>query len=311
VKNQNTSNPIITLTTELERYMLAHNYSHSTLKPYKRVWQLVAACAEKSNQTEAHADWVIPFVRSHFKKNTERVQKSGIRAVKLLCDFQKAKKTGVAPRWMAGAGQQSTWELYRKIRQLYLVDKLSQRAIANILRVSRNTIRKYCEGAVLPDMRNKPGREAHLFKVVADDIFRLLEENKKLPRKERMSGTDIWKYLVREKGIQIGETTVRLYIRELRNSHQEVYLPLEHEPGDAIQFDWGEMKAYIDGVRLPVSVLCAVLPASGAICAFVYPDEKELSFLDGHIRVFEAYNGVSRRCVYDYTAELTIDSACL
>jgi transposase len=191
------------------------------------------------------------------------------------------------------------WELYRKIRQLYLVDKMSQRAISRLLNVSRRTIRKYCEGAILPDMRNKSGREPYLLKIVADDIMRLLEENKKLPRKERMSGVDIWKYLVQEKGVRIGETTVRQYIRELRGSHPEVYLPLKYEPGDAIQFDWGEMKAYVGGVKIPVSVLCAVLPCSGAISAFVYPDEKELSFLDGHIRVFETFGGVSRRCIYD------------
>jgi len=191
------------------------------------------------------------------------------------------------------------WELYRKIRQLYLVEKLSQRAIAKLLSVSRKTIRKYCNGAVLPDMRNRPGREAHLRKVVENDILRLLEENKDLPKKERLSGTDIWKYLVQEKGIVIGETTVRKYIRELRDCHAEVYLPLEHEPGDSIQFDWGDMNAFIGQTRLPVSVLCAVLPYSGSICAFVYPDKTTLSFLHGHIRVFEYFGGVSRRCVYD------------
>jgi len=191
------------------------------------------------------------------------------------------------------------WELYRKIRQLYLVEKLSQRSIARLLSVSRKTIRKYCNGAVLPDMRNRPGREAHLKKAVEKDILRLLEENKTLPKKERLSGTDIWRYLVQEKGIAIGETTVRQYIRELRNRNPEVYLPLEHEPGDSIQFDWGDMTAFIGEIRTPVSVLCAVLPYSGAPCAFVYPDKSALSFLHGHIRVFEYYGGVSRRCIYD------------
>jgi transposase len=78
-----------------------------------------------------------------------------------------------------------------------------------------------------------------------------------------------------------------------------VYLPLEHEAGDAIQFDWGDMNAFIGETRIPVSVLCAVLPYSGTPCAFVYHDKTILSFLHGHIRVFEYYGGVSRRCVYD------------
>jgi len=192
------------------------------------------------------------------------------------------------------------WDLYRKIRQLYLVDKLSQRAIAQLLHVSRKTIRKYCAGAILPDMRKQPRREAPLRNAVEQDILQLLEKNKNLPRKERLSATDIWKYLVQEKGIQIGETTVRLYVRQLRDSHPDVYLPLEHEPGGEIQFDWGSMNAYIGQERILVSVFCAVLPFSGAICAFVYPDKSELPFLDGHIRTFEYFGGVPRRCcLYD------------
>jgi transposase len=192
------------------------------------------------------------------------------------------------------------WNLYRKIRQLYLVDKLSQRAIARTMHVSRKTIRKYCEGAVLPDMRSHAQREAPLRDAVKENILLLLEKNKKLPRKERLSATDIWKCLVQEKGFRIGESTVRLFVRELRDSRPEVYLPLEHEPGGEIQFDWGDMNAYIGENRTPVSVFCAVLPFSGAFCAFVYPDKTELSFLDGHIQAFEYFGGVPRRCcVYD------------
>jgi transposase len=191
------------------------------------------------------------------------------------------------------------WDIYRKIRQLYLVEKMSQRAIAKTLQVSRKTIRKYCEGASLPDIRNRAQREAPLFDAVREDILRMLEENKSLPRKERLSATDMWKRLVQETGMRIGESTVRLYVRELRGSHPEVYLPLEHEPGGEIQFDWGDMNAYIGTIKAPVSVFCAVLPFSGAICAFVYPNKKELPFLDGHIRAFEWFGGVPRRCIYD------------
>jgi transposase len=191
------------------------------------------------------------------------------------------------------------WTLYRKIRHLYLVDKMSQRAIARLLHVSRKTIRKYCDGARLPDMRSTPGRESRLRAVVEEDITRLLEENKTLPKKERRSGVDIWKYLVREKGIQIAETTVRKFIRDIRDSRPEVYIPLEHEPGGEIQFDWGDMYAYIGEYRTPVSTFVAVLPFSGLPGAFVYPDKTELSFLDGLVRAFEYFGGVSIRGLFD------------
>lgn len=165
--------------------------------------------------------------------------------------------------------------------------------------MSRKTIRKYCNGAILPDTRNQPERETPLRNAVEKDIVSLLEENKLLPKNERRNAADIWEYLVQEKGFAIGQSTVREYVRELRNQHQEVYLPLEHEPGDSIQFDWGDMTAFIRDVRTSVSVFCAVLPYSGTPCAFVYLDKSTLSFIDGHIRTFEYFGGVSRRCVYD------------
>ena len=37
-------------------------------------------------------------------------------------------------------------EDYKEIRRLYLVEGLSQRQIAQRLSVSRNTVKKYCEG---------------------------------------------------------------------------------------------------------------------------------------------------------------------
>ena len=191
------------------------------------------------------------------------------------------------------------WELYRKIRRLYLVEKQSQRSIARMLSMSRKTIRKYCNGGILPDTRNQPGRQAHLRNAVEKDIVHLLEENKSLPKKERRNAADIWEYLVQEKGFAIGQSTVREYVQELRNQHPEVYLPLEHEPGDSIQFDWGDMTAFIGDVRTSISVFCAVLPYSGTPCAFVYPDKSTLSFIDGHIKTFEYFEGVSRRCIYD------------
>ena len=38
-------------------------------------------------------------------------------------------------------------DIYEKIRYLYEHEKQSQRAIAKILGVSRNTVKKYCKGS--------------------------------------------------------------------------------------------------------------------------------------------------------------------
>ena len=191
------------------------------------------------------------------------------------------------------------WDTYRKVRQLFLVEGQSIRAISRQLHMSRKTVRKYCYGGILPDVRKILDRPAPLLEKVESEIIRLLEENKALPKKQRLNARDIWEHLLSEKGIAIAQSTVRRYVRELRERHPEVFLPLDHEPGDAMQFDWGDMSAVIAGVKITVSVFCAVLPHSGALCAFVYPDKSTLSFLHGHIQAFEFLGGVGRRCIYD------------
>ena len=191
------------------------------------------------------------------------------------------------------------WDLYKKLRRMYLVDGLSQRNIARQLGISRRTIQKYCTGKALPDIRKMTERPAPLRDAVEPSLLRLLEQNKALPRKQQWNAHQIWKHLLSTEGIGIAESTVRQYIRELRNHHLEEFIPLAHDPGEAIQMDWGDAAVCMDGRRRSISMFCAALPHSGAIFAFVYPDKTMLSFMEGHIQAFEILGGVPRYCVYD------------
>jgi transposase len=192
------------------------------------------------------------------------------------------------------------WEQYQKIRRMYLVEGLSQRVIAQKLHVSRKTIRKYCKGGALPNMHQPNERGPSVLRAAVEgEILNILKENPLLPKKQRMSGTDICKYLVNEKGYSIGETTVRQYIRELKGLNPEIFLPLEYEPGETMEFDWGDMVAYIGETRTQTSVFCSALPHSGAIFAGVYPDKSSLCFSHAHVKAFEFFGGVAPRCIYD------------
>ena len=161
--------------------------------------------------------------------------------------------------------------------------------------MSRKIVRKYCKGGALPDIRKESGRPCVLRDIVEPEIIRILEENKNLPHKQQLNATDIWKYLVTEKGIAIAQSTTLMYVRELKNKAPEIFLELSHEPGETIQFDWGDMVAVISGMKTVVSVFCAALPFSGYIHGLPYPDKTMLSFLDGHIKTFEHIEGVSHR----------------
>ena len=58
---------------------------------------------------------------------------------------------------------------YKQIRQRYLNGE-SQRSIAKSMGISRNTVKKYCEGENVPWERKTPEREAS---VLTEDVLAL------------------------------------------------------------------------------------------------------------------------------------------
>jgi len=201
-------------------------------------------------------------------------------------------------------------ELYKRIRRLHLVEKRSQREISRLLGISRHTIRKYVYGAIPPSDDGQQGqkeRKSALKTAVEPFIIKCLEENKKLSRKQQMNAQNIWEFLCKEKGFNIGKSTVRRYIRQIKNEKPEIFVPLSFDPGEAMQIDWGEAPAYIDNIKRKISFFGAVLPYSWGINASVFPDASMESLYIGHINAFEFFGGVPLKCIYDNmkTAVLT------
>jgi len=191
------------------------------------------------------------------------------------------------------------WELYQQLRRLHLVEKLSQRVIAKRLGISRRTVKKYCTGKNLPDMRKATERPSPLRDATEGIILEILERNKTLPRKQQLNAHHIWLHLLENAGIAVAESTVREHVRLLRDRHPEAFVPLAHDPGEAMQVDWGDAAVYMNGTRCSVSLFCVALPHSAAVLCFVYPDKTMISFLEGHIQAFEMLGGVPHYCVYD------------
>ena len=191
------------------------------------------------------------------------------------------------------------WDIYGKIRSLH-TQGLSDRKIEKILGIDRKTVAKYRDGAITPDKRVTVQRKAPLRDAVEGELTRMLKENADLPKKQRLSAKDMWEILASEYGIAISEQHVRRIVSEIRNAGAEAFVPLEHEIGDCVQVDWLEnVVAIIDGTKTLVQALIFVLPYSGAVCAFAYPDKTMLSFLHGHIKYMEWIRGVTRRFLYD------------
>lgn len=190
-------------------------------------------------------------------------------------------------------------ELYKKIRKLYLVEKRSQREIARILPVSRKTIRKYCKGDAIPEVKENIKRNSSLRQTIEPIIIEYIKENKNQHKKQQLNAKIIWEMLCKEKGFKIGQSTVRKYFKEIKAESANIFIPLDFDPGEAMQIDWGEAYAYINNVKRKVSYFCAALNYSKAIHISVYPDKTTESFFMAHIKAFEFFKGVPLQCIYD------------
>lgn len=125
------------------------------------------------------------------------------------------------------------------------------------------------------------------------------EKTKALGRwhKQKLSGTQIHKIL-REEGYDIGETTVRNYIKELKMS-RETFIRQDYEFGDRLEYDFGEVALIIKGVKEKFYLAVFSAPASGFRYAYLYRKQNMEVFLDSHVRLFEMLKGSYREVVYD------------
>jgi transposase len=184
------------------------------------------------------------------------------------------------------------------IRHKVLVDGRSQREVAREMGISRNTVRKYLSVSEPKRVESAP-RPRPVLERVRDRIDALLADwQGRTTPKQRITGTRLHRELLDE-GYEVGITTVREYLRELRRQKAEVFVPLVHRPGDSAQVDFFEVTVDEGEHRRKAWMFLMRLMHSGRDFAWIYDRCDQVSFLDGHRRAFAHFGGVPRRCVYD------------
>lgn len=183
------------------------------------------------------------------------------------------------------------------IRHKVLVEGQSSREVARQMGVSRNTVRKYLSVSV-PVRRESGARARPVLEAVRARMEALLEQwSVRSTAKQRVTGSRLHQELV-EEGFQVGVTTVRAYLRERRRQAAEVFVPLVARPGEG-QVDFFEVTVEAGGERRKAWKFLLRLTYSGRDFVWLYDRCDQLSFLDGHVRAFEALGCVPRRLVYD------------
>ncbi|MDP1797011.1 MAG: IS21 family transposase [Planctomycetaceae bacterium] len=197
-------------------------------------------------------------------------------------------------------------ENWKAIRQDVLVHGLSRRGACEKYKLGWHTLKKILAHAEPPGYRQRQSRPKRVLAAVLPIIHEILEADRKAPKKQRHTAKRIFERLKTEYGYLGGKTVVEDAVRAWRQTHQEVFLPLAHPPGEA-QVDFGEATIRQAGVERKVALFVMTLPYSGAIFIQAFPRECTETFLEGHRRAFEFFGGVPRRISYDNSAIAVIE----
>ncbi len=193
-------------------------------------------------------------------------------------------------------------DIYEQIRQLHEHGGHSQRAIARMLGVSRNTVKKYCKGAQVPwERQGVSGRQRY---VISEEIIQFIkdcfsEDEDENIKKQAHTAKRIYDRLEAEKGFTGGESTIREIVATLKDKQRKVFIPLAFDPGEAVQIDWGQATVYLAGVKTKVNIFCMRECYSGDIFCMVFYRQNEESFLEAQIAGFEFFKGITKRVIFD------------
>lgn len=186
------------------------------------------------------------------------------------------------------------------LRRAHHLDGKSIRQLARETGYSRDAIgRMVGEKPSLPEPKKHP-RSSPVFGPYRSRVEELLKENERLPRKQRYTSHKIYERLQLE-GYEGCESRIRQYIGEWNREHHrlDVFLPLEFDPGQDAQCDWGQAVAIIAGQRQVIQVFVMRLCYSRRPFVMAFPSQQQECFLSGHVKAFEYFGGVPARISYD------------
>ena len=200
----------------------------------------------------------------------------------------------------------SDMEFWKEIRQQVLTNELSRRAACQKYHLGWHTLEKILAHDEPPGYRRAKPRAKPKIDGFLPVIHEILQQDRQAPKKQRHTAWRIFQRLRDEHQFPGQYTIVKDAVRAWKQSHQEVFLPLSHPPGEA-QVDFGEATIRLAGQETKVALFVMTLPYSGAIFLQAFPRECTETFLEGHRRALEFFGGVPRRISYDNSAIAVIE----
>lgn len=213
----------------------------------------------------------------------------------------------------------------QEIVLMHIRDGKSQREISRITGRDRKTIRKYIREyeekkrylvenngvdaeEIISSIIEKPRYDTsnrQKQKLTGEVIGRIkfyLKENERRKRmglhKQIRKKNQIHAALKGE-GIDIGYTTVCQAISKMLNESKEAFIRGVYEPGDICEFDWGEVKLWIDETLMTLHMAAFCTARGNYRFGRLYTNEKTESFMEAHAEFFSHIKGNHKTMVYD------------
>lgn len=148
--------------------------------------------------------------------------------------------------------------------------------------------------------QNRQKRKLTL-EIIEEIKFHLNENELKRARgqaKQQKKKIDIFE-AIQAKGYDISYPTVCNTIRELIKEGAEAHIKAEYSPGDVCEFDWGEVKIFIEGELKTLQMAVFTSAKGNYRYARLFAKQDTPCFLESHARFFEHIGGAYRTLVYD------------
>ena len=124
-------------------------------------------------------------------------------------------------------------DVYLRVRRAVMVEGKSIREAAREFGLHRDTVRKMLAYSIPPGYRRQTPPRRPKLETYTGVIDRILDDDLRLPRKQRHTAKRIFERLRDEYGFDGQYTIVKDYVREHRRRTKEMFVPLSHPPGHA------------------------------------------------------------------------------
>ena len=191
----------------------------------------------------------------------------------------------------------------KDVRQLRFVEGVPIREICRRVQLARNTVKRILRSNKTEYTYQRTNTYQPVTGSIQNILKEWIKEDLAKKKKHRRTATRIFEILRNEHGYVGSYVGIAKKVREIRDEEKkpdnEAYIPLIFSPGEAFQFDWGEMPAYINGELVTLQLAVILLCHSRHFYLRAYRCQKQELMLDAQQRAFEHFGGVCKRGIYD------------